>query len=554
MTSSSPRSVLYRGGVVHSAAAPFAEAVLVADGRVAWLGGDDSAHTVQDGADEVVDLDGALVAPAFVDAHVHVLETALALTGVDLSVGAGVATLDAALDRVAAAARALPAGATLLGHGWDETAWPEGRPPTRAEVDRATGGRPAYLARTDVHSAVVGGALSEPLTTLRGWREDGWVTDDAHRAARAATRRPGETTRAALYRTALRAAAAQGVVSVHEHSAPSFDTREGLAALLAMTADAASGLPLVVGYRAELLREVEAARDLLASVPGLTGIGGDLTVDGSLGSWTAALRTPYADRPATSGVLELDADDVAAHLVAASLARVQVAFHAIGDRALDAVLDGVRVALAGPDARDVRGSGARVEHAEMADDDAVAALAALGLSASVQPLFDARWGGTEGMYAQRLGADRAGRLNRFADLAAAGVPLALGSDSPVTPVDPWAAVSAAVHHRTSGQRITARAAFRAHTRGGWRLARLEHLGAGEIRLGAPAHLAIWDAPALTVQAPDPGRAAWSTDVRAGSPLLPELPDPAQLAAGEGRPRCLRTLRDGVVLHDVLDAR
>ncbi|WP_155855479.1 amidohydrolase family protein, partial [Actinotalea ferrariae] len=119
------RSVLYRNGVVHSSADPFAEAVLVADGRVAWLGSDDSAHTVLDGADEVVDLDGALVAPAFVDAHVHVLETGIALTGLDLSPAAGVRTLAVALDRVAAAARALPSGAALLGHGWDETAWPE---------------------------------------------------------------------------------------------------------------------------------------------------------------------------------------------------------------------------------------------------------------------------------------------------------------------------------------------------------------------------------------------------------------------------------------------
>ena len=547
--------MLYRGGVVHSAADPFAEALVVADGRVAWLGSDDSTHTVLDGVDEVVDLDGALVTPAFVDAHVHVLETALALTGVDLSAGAGVTTLAAALDRVAAAARGLPSGDPLLGHGWDETAWPEGRPPTRAELDRAAPGRPVYLARTDVHAAVVSTALADAagLARLAGWREDGRLTDDAHRAARATTRRPAPHVREGLYRAALSAMAAQGVVSVHEHSAPSFDTRDGLAALLALTADAASGLPLVVGYRAELVRDAEAARELLAAVPGLTGIGGDLTVDGSLGSWTAALREPYADRPDTRGTLELTADDVAAHLAATGLVGAQAAFHAIGDRALDVVLDGVRTGLAGPDTRAVRAVATRVEHAEMADAAAVAALASLGLSASVQPLFDARWGGPDGMYARRLGAERAERLNPFADLAAAGVPLALGSDSPVTPVDPWATVGAALHHRTPAQRITARAAFRAHTRGGWRLARLEHLGAGEIRVGAPAHLAFWDAPTLTVQAPDAGRAAWSTDQRAGSPLLPALPEPEALGSAD-RPRCLRTLRDGVLLHDVLGDR
>lgn len=544
--------MLYRHGVVHSAADPFAQALVVADGRIAWLGSDDSTHTVLDGVDEVVDLAGALVTPAFVDAHVHVLETALALTGVDLSPAAGVTTLAVALDRVAATARELPAGSAVLGHGWDETAWPEGRPPTRAELDRAAPGRAVYLARTDVHAAVVSSALAEAarLTDLPGWRADGRVTDDAHRAARAATRRPAPAARDALHRTALASFAARGVVSVHEHSAPSFDTREGLAALLAATADAASGLPWVVGYRAELVPDVDAARELLMAVPGLTGIGGDLTVDGSLGSWTAALREPYADRPETRGALELTADDVAAHLAAVGLAGAQAAFHAIGDRAVDVVLDGVRAGLAGPQARAVRAAATRVEHAEMADAAAVAGLATLGLSASVQPAFDARWGGPEGMYARRLGAERATGLNPFALLAAAGVPLALGSDSPVTPVDPWGTVAAALHHRTPEHRITARAAFRAHSRGGWRLARLEHLGAGEIRVGAPAHLAFWDAPTLSVQAPDPGRAAWSTDQRAGSPLLPELGDPA-VPGDLDRPRCLRTLRDGVVVHDVL---
>src|SRR5690606_8419047 len=93
-------------------------------------------------------------------------------------------------------------------------------------------------------------------------------------------------------------------------------TREGLAALLAATADPASGRPLVVGYRGELCRTVEEARSLAAAIPGLTGIGGDLSVDGSLGARSAALREPYADAPGTRGQLYLDAADVEAHVLA----------------------------------------------------------------------------------------------------------------------------------------------------------------------------------------------------------------------------------------------
>ncbi|MGO1317396.1 MAG: hydrolase, partial [Cellulomonadaceae bacterium] len=91
---------------------------------------------------------------------------------------------------------------------------------------------------------------------------------------------------------------------------------------------------------------------------------------------------------------------------------------------------------------------------------------------------------------------------------------------------------------------SARAAFRAHTRGGWRLA--GEPATGELRVGSPAHLAVWRADELGVQAPGGRVAAWSTDRRAGTPLLPLLDQGAEA------PRCLLTLRSGHVLHDEVD--
>lgn len=542
-------ATLYRNGVIHSPADPFAQALLVDDGVVAWLGDDDTADGLASRADEVVDLDGALVAPGFVDAHVHVLETALALESVPLSADAGVRSLADALEAVARAARersAADADAPLLGFGWDELAWPEGRPPTRAELDAAAGGAPVYLARVDVHSAVVSSALAhaEGLDRLPGWSDDGRVEREAHHAAREAARRLSPERRTALYRRALDHAASQGVVSVHELSAPFIDTREGLVELLATTADATSRLPLVVGYRGELCVTVDDAREILAAIPGLTGIGGDLNVDGSLGSHTAALRSPYADAEG-SGALYLSAEQIANHVTAVTRAGVQGGFHVIGDRAMDEVALGLRAAADVEGVEAIGRAGHRLEHAEMVDAPTLASLILLGVRLSVQPAFDAAWGGEKGMYATRLGAGRAAALNPLADLAGAGIPLAFGSDAPVTPVDPWAGVRAAVLHTAPEQRISARAAFRASTRGGWRLAGLDHTGAGELRVGAPAHLAVWRAEHLVVQAPDGRLASWSTDARSGTPLLPYLgPD-------EESPRCLRTVRDGVVLFDQL---
>ncbi|GGM28204.1 amidohydrolase [Promicromonospora citrea] len=577
------RSILYRNGVVHSSADPFAEAVLVDDGVVAWIGADDTAAGLAARADRVVDLDGALVTPGFVDAHAHVLETGLAAEAVDLGAAAGVRSLGQALAVLHGRARRLevadPSGEqVLLAVGWDEQAWPEGRPFTRSELDAACGGRAVYAARVDVHSAVISSAMAaragierDPAWTGAAASGSGWsdapadtglVTADLHHRVRAVAHTLTPDHRTRLYRDTLAAWAARGVVSVHEMSGEHLDTRAGLAELHALTADPAEhALPHLAAYRGELCRTADDARALLAELPFLTGIGGDLNVDGSIGSRTAALRHPYSDLPADpatagftgalthpdgtpwTGDLYLDADQIAGHLVAVQEAGVQGAFHVIGDRAMDETVLGLQAAAQITSDGAVRSGHHRIEHALFVDAATLAALLVRGVGLSVQPAFDTAFNGSDGVYVTRLGAARAGALMPFADLAQAGVPLAFGSDTPVTPVDPWQAVRAATRHDDPDQRISAGAAFRAHTRGGWRLAGLDHTGAGQLRVGAPAHLAVWRTERLGVQAA-PGRlASWSEEARAGTPLLPDLsPDAPE-------PECLHTLRDGVVIHD-----
>ncbi|MCW2613695.1 MAG: Amidohydrolase 3, partial [Frankiales bacterium] len=146
-------TTLYRRGRVRTPDDPFATALLVDGDTVVWTGSEGAADAMS--AEVTVDLEDAWVAPAFVDAHVHATSTGLALTGLDLT---GAPSLAAALDRVAQAAKAARGG-VLLGTGWDDTSWPEGRPPTAAELDRASYGGVVYLARTDVHSAVASSAL-----------------------------------------------------------------------------------------------------------------------------------------------------------------------------------------------------------------------------------------------------------------------------------------------------------------------------------------------------------------------------------------------------------
>ncbi|GGQ67011.1 amidohydrolase [Streptomyces flaveolus] len=518
-----PATVLLRRGEVHSPADPFATAMVVERGQVAWVGSEGAADAFADGVDEVIDLDGALVTPAFTDAHVHTTSTGLALTGLDLS---GAPTREAALALVRDFAAARPGDRVLLGHGWDASRWPDGLPPTRAELDEATGGRPLYLSRIDVHSAVVTTALLDLVPGDVG-RSDGPLTADDHHAARAtALGAITSAQRTEAQRAALAHAASLGIGTVHECAGPQISSEDDLTGLLRLAAEGDG--PRVVGYWAE--QDVDKAREL-----GALGAAGDLFADGALGSHTACLHEPYADAGHT-GTAYLDAADVAAHVVACTEAGLQAGFHAIGDAAVTAVVEGVRAAAEKVGLARVRAARHRVEHAEMLTPETVAAFAELGLTASVQPAFDALWGGEDGMYAQRLGAERARALNPFAALLRAGVPLAFGSDSPVTPLDPWGTVRAAAFHRTPEHRVSVRAAFRAHTRGGWRA--IGRDDAGVLVPGAPADYAVWRTGELVVQAPDDRVARWSTDPRSGTPGLPDL------TPGRDLPACLRTVVGG----------
>ncbi|MEX2971901.1 amidohydrolase [Streptomyces sp. C184] len=535
-----PRTVLLRGGEVHSPADPFATAMVVEGDRIAWVGEEGAADSFADGVDEVVQLDGALVTPAFTDAHVHTTATGLALTGLDLS---GAATLPEALARIRAHADARPADRVLLGHGWDAAVWPEGRPPSRAELDEAAGGRPLYLTRVDVHSAVVTTALLDLVPGVRertGFRADAPLTGDAHHAVRKvayATLTPAQRTEAQT--AALGRAAALGIGTLHECAGPDISGEDDFTGLLALAREGAG--PRVVGYWAEVVASAKDAQRIREL--GAIGAAGDLFADGSLGSHTAHLHAPYADSPSSAGgtaghtgVAHLRAEDVAAHVAACTEAGLQAGFHAIGDAALTSVVDGVRAAAERVGLGRVRAARHRVEHAEMLTERTIAGFAELALTASVQPAFDAAWGGADGMYAARLGADRARTLNPYAALLKAGVPLALGSDSPVTPLDPWGTVRAAVFHRTRAHGISARAAFTAHTRGGWRAVGRDD--AGVLVPGAPADYAVWRTGELIVQAPDERVERWSTDPRSGTPGLPDL------TPGNDLPVCLTTVVGG----------
>lgn len=483
---------LLRDGRIHSPEAPDGSALVIEDGRIAWIGDDDVAAGLADAVDAVVDLAGALVTPAFVDSRVHMTDTGLQLLSLDLS---GARSLRDALDALERDARA-SRGRPVLARGWDASSWPEGRGPTPAELDRAAYGGIAYALHADGLSA----AASTPV--LRAARvqpgSDGLVTGaDLAAAAQAAKAMLLPSSREAAQRAALEAAASAGIGSVHEFAGPG-DTGAGdLSSLLAAAADL--GGVRVLAYWAQL-GGIEAARAL-----GAIGVADNAGDDG----------------PAV-GV-----EERAEHLLACAAAGMQSALDAGAPGALDSILDSFALAAQRTAPISLHGAVHRLERAWAIDDPS--RLSARGLLLSAQP----------------------GRAGDLAAVSAAGVPLALGSDAPFgRAFDPWGALQAAVYGTgtdaaagRSARGISPRAAFTAHTRGGWRAARGEHDGSGVIRAGAPAHLAIWAAGGLGMDAVDARVSRWSTDEQANLPGLPELQPGVEL------PRCLRTVVDGRIAFD-----
>ncbi|HWC44058.1 MAG TPA: amidohydrolase [Actinomycetota bacterium] len=448
------------------------------------------------GADRVVDLGDVTLMPGFVDAHVHLSATGLADQGAALREARSVAEV---LDRVRAAAARSPDG-LLWGDGYDETRFDVPELPTPAELADAAGGRPVYLSRVDGHQGLAtldvlgdSGALDaagcdrdqagEPTGVTRG--------EANHLARRHALAGLPADTLLAAQDAALCQAARRGVVCVHEMAGPDIAGRRDFELLLGRV----EALPIeVIGYWGDLDLEYVADRKLAQ-------VGGDLFLDGSLGSHTAALSTPYEDRPDSCGVLYHTDEELTELYTRASQAGIQVGVHAIGDVAIGQALRCARRAMKAVGPTAFMGCRHRIEHVELLGADGADRMAELGLAASVQPAFDAVWGGPDGMYARRLGPRRAKSMNPFADLWRRGVPTGGSSDACVTPLDPWHGVASAVHHHRPSQRLGLPVAMEVFTLGGRVLARQERVS-GTIEPGQRADLTAFGGDVLAADPAD----------------------------------------------------
>jgi predicted amidohydrolase YtcJ len=482
---------LYRARRVHTLGiAPPGEWVLVDGRHVQRVGAGEPPS-----ADRVVELPGATILPGFVDAHVHLSATGLALEAEEVRA----APSREALLAIARARAEGPGEGLVCLEGWDESAWPDPRPPAIDELDALTP-RPLVLFRADGHVALVNRAAlaSVDLAGAEGVEHDahGRPTGRVVGAAQRLLRRASSSNRSreqveGLQLRAAATAAARGITAVHEMSMPESDGLRDLEVLLAHR----DRLPVDA-------TPIVATTDLpLAIALGLSAIGGDLPVDGSIGARTAAVSVPYEDGGGT-GAMYLDGDALVSFLHAGHAAGLQVGVHAIGDRAIEAVLvawERVYGALDSRARRHFRARRHRIEHVEMASDDQIERAAMLGLAASIQPAFDRLWGGPGGLYERALGPERAARMNPVRTFLSRGVLVGAGSDAPVTPLDPWLGVASLETHHDPAQRLSRLEAVGLLTVGAARLGHQEDKK-GVLQPGGHADLVAW--PVDPLEAPE----------------------------------------------------
>jgi predicted amidohydrolase YtcJ len=472
-------------------ARPRASAVAVTGDRITGL--------VSGPADRVIDLHGATLLPGFHDAHNHMAWFGQSLAEADLRVS----TLDELYAAVTRQAQGTEPGDWVIGSGYDQNK--TGAHPDRDALDRAAPGRRVWLRHTSGHMCVVNSLVLADLglSSQAAPVDGGRVATDAtgrpnglleERAQELVGRLVFPTPVAALTDALERAAAvylSEGITSVTEAGIGGGWIGRSPVELAAYQAAREQGrLPV----RVELMVASDVLHPLAAAASddleigldlGLrTGFGDDwlrlgavkIFSDGSLVGHTAAMHDDFADTPGEAGYLQADAGKLADTIIAAHRSGWQVATHAIGDRAIDLVLDSYAEALdryPRPDPRH------RIEHFSVSRPDQVERAARLGVIAVPQGRFATEIG--DGML-RALGPDRSSWLYRHRSLLEAGMTLPGSSDRPVVSGAPLLGVHDMVNRRTAsgapynaGEAITAEQALRAYTYGSAYASHQEHV-------------------------------------------------------------------------------
>lgn len=445
-------AVVFQNGVFHVLANRLRQrdAVAVYRGRILYAGEREKAMDAfpQGVNPEVVDLEGKTVVPGFIDSHLHLVSLGMSLRNLSLS---GVRSIRELQERVSRHASRLAQDEWVVGRGWDQDLLDEKRFPTRKDLDEAGSGRPVYLTRSCGHLAVLSSRALEVVGISRetpdppGGQIDrdaygdptGILREAALGIASAKIPGPERSSLAEMTAEAMKHLLSLGITSVHAN-----DGSRRLEDMPAIYRSAhVGGAPLRIYWDLpySLLPE-------LAATPLRTGDGDDyvrigavkIMADGSLGGRTAALEKPYADDRSTSGILVTPPDRLREAVYTCHALGMQVAIHAIGDRAVRVALE----AIGHAQSRIVRSPlRHRVVHAQILSPLLMSEMKRARAIADIQPKFittDRHWA------LQRVGPERIRSSYAWRTMQRSGLMLAGGSDCPVEPANPCYGIYAAV--------------------------------------------------------------------------------------------------------------
>jgi predicted amidohydrolase YtcJ len=469
---------------------PQASALAAVGGRIAALGDEATVRPYEAQADRVIDAGGAAVVPGFIDTHVHFTITGLGMLAVDL---ADVDSLDEVLGAIRRYADSQPGESLIVASGFQAELNPQKRFPTVAELNEAGGGRPVYVMDRGGHWS----AVNPAALTLLGLDADtpglgkdstgafdGMLTGEANHAAFTTLWQVFAEQIGAekAFARAAQEAVKGGVTTLH-----ALDDLENVRAMLAYQDHL---LVRVVPYTQT--RDVEAVKAL-----GLKQIGGcgQVAVDGDFGPHTAALLEPYTDEPDTRGKLYFTDEALQDYVMAAHREGLQVALHCVGSGAIEQLITAYDKALAQQPRVDHRH---RIEHFELPVPGQAERAKALGLALAMQPAFNHFWPHYDD-YPEVVGEERAGRVDPVRSVLDAGLPIAHGSDSPVTPMQPLLSIHSAVNHSNPAERIAVEDALRLVTQSGAWIA-FEEADKGSLEVGKLADFVMLGDDPLTAPA------------------------------------------------------
>jgi len=444
---------------------PKAEAIAIQNGRIIAVGSNKEVQKYISKDTKVIDAENKTIVPGLVDCHVHMTGFGKFLHTLNLR---NVESIKEMQQKLGSYAQKNPERSWNLGGRWDQDRFAEKRYPTRWDLDAVVGDKPVFLIRVCGHLGVANSkalqlARISKETTIDGGKIDldeatgepnGILRENALDLVGKAIPKPTPKELEEACVSACKKAVEAGLTCVHWL----VSSAEEIRTIQKLHLEEKLPLRVYLGISVDLL-------DQLVDLGLLTGFGNDMVkigfvkvfVDGSLGARTAALKKPYSDKPQTKGITLYTQRKLNRLVSKAHRAGLQLAVHAIGDRAIETVLEAFEDALETHPRENHRH---RIEHCSVLNPKLIKRMKNLGLIASIQPHFVV----SDFWIVDRVGKDRARWVYPFKTLIKEELTVASGSDCPVEPIDPLLGVWAAVARKSfTEESLTVEEALKTYT-------------------------------------------------------------------------------------------